>query len=162
MLPAVFFLSASHVTTVTDAPLVCPAAAPHRSLHCGEPCHLLTCFCDPLRLSAAARGHQLVTCFSDPLRLCFADPGYMNKKIKSFERKNSIREKGNFASCNSCKRLVPSRLHELHDSKFPFVSRIEFIRSKISNFSVHVSAVADPLRLTANGGLYCVVSTLSF
>ena len=25
---------------------------------------------------------------------------------------------GNFDSCNSCKRLVPSRLHELHESKF--------------------------------------------
>ena len=78
---------------------------------------------------------------------------------------------GSFCSCNSCKRLVPSRLHEcgirfrnfescnlnvngwkrlvpsrlykLHDSKFPFVSRIEFIRSKHFNFSAHVSGVAD-------------------
>ena len=50
---------------------------------------------------------------------------------------------GNFDSCNSCKRLVPSRLHELHESKFPFVSRIEFIRSKHSNFSAHVSGVMD-------------------
>ena len=40
-----------------------------------------------------------------------------------------------------CKRLVPSRLHELHESKFPFVSRIEFIRSKLSNFSAHVYGV---------------------
>ena len=47
----------------------------------------------------------------------------------------------NFDSCNSCKRLVPSRLHELHESKFPFVSRIEFIRSKLSNFSAHVYGV---------------------
>ena len=45
---------------------------------------------------------------------------------------------GNFDSCNSCKRLGTSRLHELHESKFPFVSRIEFIRSKLSNFSAHV------------------------
>ena len=29
----------------------------------------------------------------------------------------------------------------LHESKFPFVSRIEFIRSKLSNFSAHVSGV---------------------
>ena len=58
-----------------------------------------------------------------------------------------IREtNGNFNSCNSCKRLVPSRLHELHESKFPFVSRIEFIRSKLSNFSAHVYGVRDPLR----------------
>ena len=48
---------------------------------------------------------------------------------------------GNFDSCNSCKRLGTSRLHELHESKFPFVSRIEFIRSKLSNFSAHVSGV---------------------
>ena len=26
----------------------------------------------------------------------------------------------------------------MHESKFPFVSRIEFIRSKLSNFSAHV------------------------
>ena len=57
------------------------------------------------------------------------------KKSKSFERINSIREtNGSFDSYNSCKRLVSSRLHELHESKLPFVSRIEFIRSKLSNF----------------------------
>ena len=50
---------------------------------------------------------------------------------------------GNFDSCNSCERLFPSRLHELHESKFPFVPRIEFIRSKLSNFSAHVSGVND-------------------
>ena len=49
-----------------------------------------------------------------------------------------------------CKRLGTSRLHELHESKFTFVSRIEFIRSKLSNFSAHVYGVnaahtsADP------------------
>ena len=48
---------------------------------------------------------------------------------------------GNFDSCNSCKRLGTSRLHESHESKFPFVSRIEFIRSKLSNFSAHVYGV---------------------
>ena len=52
---------------------------------------------------------------------------------------NSIRETSeNFDSCNSCKRLGISRLHELHESKIPFVSRTEFIRSKLSNFSAHV------------------------
>ena len=65
------------------------------------------------------------------------------EKFESFERINSIREtNGNFDSCNSCKRLAPSRLHELHESKFPFVSRIEFIRSKLSNFSAHVNVVS--------------------
>ena len=72
-----------------------------------------------------------------------SDPGYTNKKFESFERINSIRETtGNFDSCNSCKRLVASRLHELHESKFQVVSRIEFIRSKLSYCSVHVSGVS--------------------
>ena len=35
---------------------------------------------------------------------------------------------GNFDSRNSCKRLATSRLHELHESKFPFVT--------LSNLSV--------------------------
>ena len=62
----------------------------------------------------------------------------------SFERINSIRvASGNFDSCISCKRLVPSRLHELHESKFAFVTRIKFIRSKLSNFYAHVSGVTD-------------------
>ena len=70
------------------------------------------------------------------------DPGYMSRKIESLERINSIREtNGHFYSFNSCKRLVSIRLHELHVSKFPFVSRIEFIRSKLSIFSAHVSEV---------------------
>ena len=57
------------------------------------------------------------------------------KKFESFQRINSMREtNGNFDSCNSCKRLGTSRSHELHESKFPFVSRIEFIRWKLSNF----------------------------
>ena len=47
----------------------------------------------------------------------------------------------NFDSCNSYKRLGTSCLHELHESKFPFVTRIEFIRSKLSKFSAYVSGV---------------------
>ena len=64
-------------------------------------------------------------------------------KFESFERINSIRvTNGNFDSSNSCERLVPSRLHELLKSKCPFVTRIEFIRSKLSNCSARVSGVA--------------------
>ena len=43
------------------------------------------------------------------------------------------------------KRLVPSRLQELHVLKFPFVPSIEFMvqnfqnKTKLSNFSAHVS-----------------------
>ena len=41
------------------------------------------------------------------------------EKLESFEQINSIRETNeNFDSCNSCKRLWTSRLHELHESKF--------------------------------------------
>ena len=40
-----------------------------------------------------------------------------------------------FDSCSSCKWLEPSRLHELHKSKLLFVLRIEYIRSKIFQFS---------------------------
>ena len=71
-------------------------------------------------------------------------PDTWAEKFESFERINSIREtNGNFGSCNSCKRLGTSRLHELHEPKFPFVSRIEFIRSKLSNFSAYVSGAID-------------------
>ena len=67
---------------------------------------------------------------------------HQQKKIESFERIHSIGEtNGSFDSCNSCKRLVLNRLHELPESKLPFVFRIEFIRSKLSNFSAHVSGV---------------------
>ena len=80
------------------------------------------------------------------------------EKFESFERINSIREtKGNFDSCNSCKRLGTSRLHELHESKFPFVSRIEFIRSKLSNFSAHVYGVA----VLSDGRAACTASNHS-
>ena len=72
------------------------------------------------------------------------DPVYMSRKFESFERIISIRvTNGNSDSCHSCKRLVPSGLHELHESKFPFVTRIEIIRSKLSNFSAHVYGVTD-------------------
>ena len=36
-----------------------------------------------------------------------------------------------------------SRLHELHVLKLRFVSRIEFIRSKLPNCSAHVSWIID-------------------
>ena len=62
-----------------------------------------------------------------------------------------MKQTENFDSCNSCKRLGTSRLHELHESKFPLVSRIEFIRSKLSNFSVHVYGVNDEALVSAHG-----------
>ena len=104
----------------------------------------------------------------NPITFCHSGPSRL--KFESFERINSIREtNGNFDSCNSCKRLVPSRLHELHESKFPFVSRIEFIRSKLSNFSAHVYGVAihdkawipHELTKTRFSNLSCLVSILT-
>ena len=79
---------------------------------------------------------------TESLRVVSRTPYTWAEKFESFERINSIRETdGNFDSCNSCKRLGTSRLHELHELKFPFVSRIEFIRSKLSNLSAHVYGV---------------------
>ena len=73
-----------------------------------------------------------------------------------------MKQNGNFDSCNSCERLVPSRLHELHESKFPFVSRIEFIRSKLSNFSAHVYEVVTALyRSAVRVGVLCCEPSLS-
>ena len=61
----------------------------------------------------------------------------MSRKIRKFRTdKFDSETNGNFDSCNSCKR-------------FPFVSRIKFIRSKPSNFSAHVygvSACSSPIR----------------
>ena len=34
-------------------------------------------------------------------------------------------------------------LHEIHESKLPFISHIDFMCSKLSNFSTHVSGVID-------------------
>ena len=74
------------------------------------------------------------------------------KNILSLERIHSTRETNrNFDTCNSCKRMVPSHLHELHKSKLSFVSRIETIRSKLSNTSAHLSGVAVSLAAAPPG-----------
>ena len=73
-------------------------------------------------------------------------PETWTEKFENFERINSIRETNeNVYSWNSRKRLGTSRLCELHESKFPFVSHIEFIRSKLPHFSAHVTGVSDAL-----------------
>ena len=69
----------------------------------------------------------------------------MSRKTLKFRTdKFDSETNGNFDSSNSCKRLGTSRLYELLESKFSFVSRIEFIRSKLSKFSDHVCGVAEP------------------
>ena len=64
------------------------------------------------------------------------DPVYMSRKIRKFrmDKFDTLNKRIFFYSCNSCKRLVPGRINELHESKFTFVSRIEYIRSKLSIF----------------------------
>ena len=66
-----------------------------------------------------------------------ATPGTWAEQFESFERTNLIRETNEMF--DSCKWLGTICLHELHESILPFVSRIEFIRSKLSNCSAHVS-----------------------
>ena len=39
----------------------------------------------------------------------------------------------------------------MHESKFPFVSRIEFIRSKVSNCSAHVYGATDRVQVLDAG-----------
>ena len=91
--------------------------------------------------SPAAGSRLNTSCSCSHRQLPDTEPGYMSRTIRKFERINSIRvTNGNFDSCKSCKWLVPSSLNEL---KFPFVKRIEFIRSKLPNFSAHVSGVTD-------------------
>ena len=73
-----------------------------------------------------------------------SDPGYMSRKIRKFRTYKFDSEAiESFDWCKICKRLVPSRLHDLHESKLSFVSGMKFIRSKHSNFSAHVSVVTD-------------------
>ena len=81
----------------------------------------------------------------------------MSRKFEILERINPIREtNGSFDSVTHVNGWT-SRLHELHELKLPFVSRIEFNRSKISNFSAHVSGItggpmaADPTRALGSG-----------
>ena len=72
-------------------------------------------------------------------------PDTLQKNSKVKERINSILEtNGSFDTCISCKQLVPSRLYEINVPNLSFVSRIKFIRSKLSNFPAHVSEVNVP------------------
>ena len=85
-------------------------------------------------------------------RVLWVAPYTWAEKFESFERINSLCERNeNFDSCNSCKRLGTNRLHELHESKFPFVSRIELICSKLSNFPAHVYGVSVTSTSEARG-----------
>ena len=106
------------------------------------------------------------------------DPVYMSRKNRKFRTEKFDTEiNGNFDSCNSCKRLGTSRLHELHEPKFPFVSRIEFIRWNFRIFllmytgsiltgvmaALSQSARWPPLKLHSPFVLcWCVIASIQF
>ena len=75
-----------------------------------------------------------------PHNTLHSDAGSVCRKIRKFET-DKFDTNGSLNPCNSCKRVGPSRLHELHGSKLRFVSRIKLIRPKFSNCSAHVSRV---------------------
>ena len=58
------------------------------------------------------------------------------------------------------KRLGTSRLHELHESKFPFVSRHEFIRSKFLIFLLMYTGYMTQSTREYNRLLACVIQGL--
>ena len=101
----------------------------------------------PVTLSATNFTVKFVDCGVTPHSRVVTDPVYMSRKIRKFRTdKFDTWNKRNFwlmqlMQTAGSQRLVPSRLHDLHESKFPFVSRIELIRSKLSNFSAHVYGV---------------------
>ena len=67
------------------------------------------------------------------------DHGYMSRKIESFERINSMRETNeSFDSCKSCKRLVPSRLHELQKNVRLFLAS----NLSVQNFRIFSARVS--------------------
>ena len=86
--------------------------------------------------------------------------GRKGKKYRKFRRLNSILETTGIFYFNAtdvsvwgptvymssmgqnCKRMGTRRLHEFHESKLPFVLRIELIRFKSSYLSAHVSGVS--------------------
>ena len=74
-------------------------------------------------------------------------PVYMSRKNRNFKCMKSTRETNrSFDSCDSCKRLVHSRLHEQNEPKllmFSVCSCIELTRSKLPNCSVYVSGVTE-------------------
>ena len=90
-----------------------------------------------LSLSSKSNLQPSLTTKSSSKFIRIVTPDTWAEKSESFEQINLIREtNGNFHSCNSCKRLGL-------ETKFLFVSRIEFIRLKLSRFSAYVSWVTD-------------------
>ena len=81
----------------------------------------------------AWRGQADTALAGAPLVRQTAGPSRVITKVSVWRQRTRIREQKNSKT---------SRLQESHESNLPFVSRIEFIRSKLPNFSAHVSGVS--------------------
>ena len=89
------------------------------------------------------------------------DAGYMSRKIQMFRTdKFDEKQMKKFDSCSLCKRLVPSRLHELHGLKLSFVSLSNLSILNFRNFlfmypgsvtTGQLSAINGPLRWPVTG-----------
>ena len=74
-----------------------------------------------------------------------ATPDTRAENVGSLEWINSIREtNGSFDSCNPTVSRQMKNVNHERESNLPFVSRIEFIRFKLTNFSAHVSGAERP------------------
>ena len=79
----------------------------------------------------------------------------MSKEIGKFRTdKFDVKQTEGLTRLNSCKRMVSRRLRELHQFILPFVSHIEFIRSRLSICSAHVSWAIDCARRSVRGWLF--------
>ena len=91
-------------------------------------------------------------------------PNTWAEQFEALELINSIRETNGSDTCSSCKGLGTSRLHEVcmyvcstlyivHESKFTFVARIEFIRSSVLNLLLmHPGLVSIDVRPGQDSG----------
>ena len=85
--------------------------------------------------------------------VCGSAPGHMSRTMRKCRTdKFDKRNKRSFRSCNWCKRLGTSRLQISYTSQNFGFSRIEFICSKRSNFSAHVSGVSVSPPQSPHGG----------
>ena len=116
------FLPAGCSASSPPLPRLCPAPRPSPPRRSAD------------FVSSAVADHALIS-----------DPGYIAEKFESSERINSIRETNGI--CDSCYLNVngwePADYMSSMTRYLLFVSRIEFIRSKLSNFAAHVSVATD-------------------
>ena len=102
------------------------------------------CFLCPSVRSRGFRPRSRARLFSPPSAL--ADPGYTSRNNRKFRTDESdwyVKQMEVLTRVSHVNGWFPAvYLKDIHVSKLQFVSRIEFIRSKLSHFSAHVSGVA--------------------